>query len=68
MQTRKRLKAGFELLLRASNRNDAHTGEFDTAVSRDCEPLPPERIAAAEERKAKAKADELAMCRRTPKI
>ncbi|BBD08648.1 hypothetical protein [Desulfovibrio ferrophilus] len=65
-QTRKRLKASFELLLEASNRNDAHTGEFDTGICRDCEPLTPERIAAAEERKARAKAEELATGQCTP--
>lgn len=64
MQTRNRLMRGFDLVMARSNRNDKHTGEFDTSICRDCEPLSDERIAAAEERKARAKADEMAKSRR----
>jgi len=64
MQTRNRVLAGFDLLLACSHRNDKHTGEFDTHQCRDCEALSPERIAAAEERKARAKAEEMARARR----
>lgn len=55
-----RIQAGFNLVVEASSRRDEHFGEIDWECNLGDREFSPERLEAAERRKAKAKADELA--------
>lgn len=57
---RARMMAGFNLVMEASARRDEHAGVNDGVRPPESDVISPDRLAAAEARKAKAKAEELA--------